>query len=784
MENLLSFFEDAQEAFWIIDQNYRLVYGNKSFYISIEQIYGQSITKGDEILNLMPKNTEHYLFWKNSYEKAFQFKQYSTEIAKGDDYLKLRTKFDFRLIESLSKFVCVRAILLNTSTGEFNYNSAAINNSEFTLNIDEDGNILRISPAAKNILGYISDWMEGKTVIELLHPDERDLLRNFFRSNENMEATWCRIRDFNGKYFWCNIQMAAFGKMKVDRKYVITLNEIRIQKTPADTYVPEANVLQIISEAQSIFIKTGKVNAAFNTCLTYFQNESIAPFSFIATLDWEGTQPSLKTISSSGNWVFAKENSMKNLLKILEEKCSAIQNGINKNKPQEINNAFVIHFEHIYFLLYLLLQKSEIMGVLVTSNMALSSKIAPQVCPAITYFRPLFVSILESNRFLKSANLALRKLAVSKDELQSLVTSLHDIILEVNAKMIIVNVWCNDESTLSIPKELMIGKNISEVKGIHLGTKFETAIEKIFETEKPQLINYMDPLGGKKEWFSAKMNLVKMFNGEKRVSILIQDITQQKEAEFIIAETLLKEKELNEMKTKMITSVSHEFRTPLATIVSSTELIELNIKKEYHDIEEKTVELFANIYEEAERISDMLRNFLVMGRFEENQLPFKPKITNVIALLQRIIKTRFVSKYGEEKIKFIIKNQPQDANIDPSLMWHIFSNLVSNAIKYSPEEMQVIVELNFLKTEFILIVKDFGIGIPEKDLQNIFKSFYRADNSDNHSGYGLGLSIVDRFVKMHDGNIEVTSKVGEGSIFKIHFNYNIYTYEKNKNFIN
>jgi len=91
--------------------------------------------------------------------------------------------------------------------------------------------------------------------------------------------------------------------------------------------------------------------------------------------------------------------------------------------------------------------------------------------------------------------------------------------------------------------------------------------------------------------------------------------------------------------------------------------------------------------------------------------------------------------------------------------------------------------LDFLEDEFVLSVKDKGIGIPEEDLQHIFQTFYRAGNSDEHSGYGLGLSIVERFVKMHNGNIEVSSKVGKGSMFKIHFHYNINIYEKDKAFI-
>jgi PAS domain S-box-containing protein len=781
MENLLSFFEDAPEAFWVIDENYRLIYANKSFYVSIENTYKRNISKGDVLLNLLSPGSEDYLFWKNSYDKAFQFKQYCTELHRKGSLPRIRKKFDFRLIESLAKFLCIRAVTVDEVTGDFKLSSLSNDNSEFTLSIDEHGNILRISPDVKNILGYFTEWMENKSVIDFLHPEERDLLRNFFKDNESMERTWCRIRDVNGKYFWCNIQMAAFGKMQVNRKFVITINEIRLQKTPANLFVPDTDILQVISEAQSIYIGTVNAKKACDTCLLYFQNEGISPFSFVAKLNWLGTQPILKIVSTYGTWVHAGENSVRNLLSTLSVKCYELQQAINNNVSKEINSGFIIAFEGTYFMMYLLIYETEIVGVLVTSDLSLEGEI-PKVNPLITYFKPLFVSVLQSSRFLKNANIALHKLAVSRDELQSLVTSLDDIILEVNTNYELVNIWCNDEAILSLPRDLMKGKKIREVKGEVLGPLFEEAIEKVIRTESSYSIEYLDPPDSKVEWFAAKMNLVRMFNGEKRVSILIQDISQRKKAEAIITDTLKKEKELNEMKSKMITSISHEFRTPLSTIVSSTELLEMYIKKDYATISNSTSELFGNIYEEVDRLSDMLRNFLVMGRFEENQTPFRPKDTDVKALVYRIIRTRFYAKYGEAKVKIIVKNEPRNAYLDPSLFWHILSNLVSNAIKYSPEDQKVILKLEFLDNEFLLSVSDKGIGVPEEDLPNIFQSFYRATNSEEHSGYGLGLSIVERFIKMHHAGIEVKSKLGEGSTFIIHFKYLIY--EKNQTVIN
>jgi PAS domain S-box-containing protein len=772
MENLLSFFEDTPEPFWIIDQSYRLIYGNKSFFVTSQNTYGKQLQGGGNVLELLPQDSDHQQLWKASYDRAFQFKQFSFETNRKDQFFKTRMKFEFRLIEILSKFVCVRGILLDENTGTFHYSTLNKDHTEFTLSIDEDGNILRIAPAVLNILGYFTEWMENKSVIDFLHPDEKDLLRDFFRNNESLDATWCRLRDVNGNYFWCNIQMAAFGKMNIDRKYVITINEVRIQKTPVNAYVPDTNILQVITEAQAIYIQNGKAKPAFDICLKYFQNESIVPFAFIASLEWKGTSPYLKIISHYGKWINAGEHTIKALLDRLSLHCQFIQNSINHNEPNEIHNGILVMFEEMAFMMYLLIDGNEITGVMVTSDLVPEKKEA-KVIPIINYFKPILVSIFHGSRFLKNANSALHKLALNKDELQSLVTSLDDIILEVNAQCELVNLWSNDDALLSMPKELMKGKRLLDIKGELLGKILEDGVNEVLANETPKLIEYMDPLGNVHNWYNAKMNLVKMFSGEKRVSILIRDITEKKEAEQIIAENFKKEKELNEMKSRMITSVSHEFRTPLATIVSSTELLEMQIAKENTSLSERTKDSFANIYEEVDRLSDMMRNFLVMGRFEENQMPFKPKLLDIVSLVKKIIRTRFLSKFGEEKVILRVKNEPVAANIDPSLFWHILSNLVANAIKYSAPQSTVIVELKFFEEEFILEVRDKGIGIPESDLINIFKTFYRAGNSDEHSGYGLGLAIVERFVSMHQGLIEVKSTVGSGSTFIIHFKYNL-----------
>jgi len=358
------------------------------------------------------------------------------------------------------------------------------------------------------------------------------------------------------------------------------------------------------------------------------------------------------------------------------------------------------------------------------------------------------------------------------DELESLIALLDDVILVVNNRFEIVRVWCNDPAKLPFSQELMIGKTIRQVKGEELGKQFEDHLTKLFNEGVLDTFEYSEKNGDLINWYIVRIGLIKS-EEDPKISILIHDITMRVRSTLAMKEAFVKEKELNLIKSKMITNVSHEFRTPLATIVSSTELLEMQLKKRYHDIDQKLIDLFSNIYEEVDRLSDMMRNFLVLGKIEQNQTPFRPKLVDVLAQTKRIIRTRFVVKYGEDKVVIKVINEPRTVEIDDSLYWHILSNLVSNAIKYSPIDKQVIVELQFLENEFVLVVEDNGIGIPENDIPHIFQSFYRADNSTNQVGDGLGLSIVEKFVKMHNAGIEVKSTLGVGSKFIVHFRYNI-----------
>ena len=238
---------------------------------------------------------------------------------------------------------------------------------------------------------------------------------------------------------------------------------------------------------------------------------------------------------------------------------------------------------------------------------------------------------------------------------------------------------------------------------------------------------------------------------------------------------LEKERELNELKSRFISMTSHEFRTPLTTIMGSTELLKHyshnwnNEKKQLH---------FARIQSSVKHMINLLEDVLLIGKTDAGKITFNPSEFDVVLFCHNLIEEIEVgidnSKY---QVMFEYEGLNHQACMDEKLLRHILTNLLSNAIKYSPHGGIVEFKLDCQKDKAIFQIKDQGIGIPEADMPRLFESFHRATNTDNISGTGLGLCIVKQSVDIHDGEINVESKVGIGTTFTVTIPYQ----QKNNN---
>lgn len=254
-------------------------------------------------------------------------------------------------------------------------------------------------------------------------------------------------------------------------------------------------------------------------------------------------------------------------------------------------------------------------------------------------------------------------------------------------------------------------------------------------------------------------------NGTLLGAVLIfRDITQRKGAEQEIRKALAKEKELNELKSSFISMTSHEFRTPLTTILGSAELLE-----HYSDkwTQEKKINHLQRIQTNVKRLVHLLDNILLIGKADAGRLEFNPEPINLKEFCLNLVEELQPSTSTQHTLNFVSHGECPDACMDEKLLQHILSNLLSNAIKYSPAGGTVHFDLVCQDSEVIFRIRDEGIGIPSDDLQGLFETFHRARNVGQIQGTGLGLAIVKKSVDLHGGKIAVSSEVGAGTTFTV-----------------
>ncbi|MGO3719885.1 MAG: PAS domain S-box protein [Mesonia hippocampi] len=261
-----------------------------------------------------------------------------------------------------------------------------------------------------------------------------------------------------------------------------------------------------------------------------------------------------------------------------------------------------------------------------------------------------------------------------------------------------------------------------------------------------------------------------------QVLVVHNNITQQKEVEEEIRNTLQKEKELNELKSRFIATASHEFRTPLSVILSSATLIE---KQNEAGNEKKREKYLGKIKANVRSLVTILNDFLSLSKLEEGKVMAKPEYMNLSTFSESAINDIKPNRKKGQKIKLVENNTVLEADLDPKLLKHILFNLLSNAIKYSPEDSEISLILSKTEDAIILEVSDKGIGIAEEDHKNMFQRFFRAKNATNIQGTGLGLNIVKQYTELMGGTISFKSKINEGTCFKIVLPINNKPNEKN-----
>jgi PAS domain S-box-containing protein len=359
----------------------------------------------------------------------------------------------------------------------------------------------------------------------------------------------------------------------------------------------------------------------------------------------------------------------------------------------------------------------------------------------------------------KAAELILQRQA-------QIINQIHDSVLTTDLRGAITSWNKGAERHFGFQNEEIIGQNFSILCAGKQDTFFQNQVLQPLLNKGDHEVE-LEMFAQNHDEFSAHLSLSIQKDDEgKSIGMIayIMDISDRKQAEAEILKNLEKERGLNELKTRFITTVSHEYRTPLATILSSLELLEYY---GHCSTEQEKKEYCQQIRSSIQRMTDLLNDVLTIEKSEAGKFTFTPEPLDLKKFCQDFVTELQGNIKTEHRILLDIKGQSSQAQMDKKLMRHIFSNLISNAVKYSPKGGTIRFEIFYQDPIATFCIRDQGIGIPPEAIQNLFQSFFRANNVGNIAGTGLGLSIVKRLVEIHGGSISVESEVGSGTSFLV-----------------
>jgi signal transduction histidine kinase len=237
-------------------------------------------------------------------------------------------------------------------------------------------------------------------------------------------------------------------------------------------------------------------------------------------------------------------------------------------------------------------------------------------------------------------------------------------------------------------------------------------------------------------------------------------LNQLRESEERTRQALAKEQELNELKSNFVAMVSHEFRTPMTTIRTAVDILEYNSKKLTDD---RRTKYFDRIQNAINQMLHLLDEILFLSKTEAAKLEYKPTLVDLVNFCTELTDILQVNAGSQHRIIFTFQGESTQAQMDEDLLNCIFTNLISNAIKYSPQNSIIWFDLICKDRLATFQVRDHGMGIPLKDQTSLFQTFYRASNVGVIQGTGLGLTIVKKCVELHGGHIQLESKQDVGT---------------------
>jgi PAS domain S-box-containing protein len=254
---------------------------------------------------------------------------------------------------------------------------------------------------------------------------------------------------------------------------------------------------------------------------------------------------------------------------------------------------------------------------------------------------------------------------------------------------------------------------------------------------------------------------------QRRTEALRQTLFELEKSRHDLQVALARERELGELKTRFVTMASHEFKTPLSTILTSATLAGKYRKTEEQDLRDKHLK---KIQDTILNMSNLLNEFLSLGRLEEGRVASRPSEFHLSEMMGELVKEMKIQA-GKKCVILFQPEGKKSVRLDKDLLRYILMNLLSNAIKFTSPGGKILIRSENSGDELKISVEDDGIGMSAEDQEHLFERFFRGRNADNIQGTGLGLHIVQRYVHLMKGSIRFQSELNKGTIVLLQFPY-------------
>lgn len=394
----------------------------------------------------------------------------------------------------------------------------------------------------------------------------------------------------------------------------------------------------------------------------------------------------------------------------------------------------------------------------------------------LSLFSPRIAGEIERNELIEELEKSKKQLELKVEErtlqlkeseevFRKLAENSNDTVMRFNKNLEHIYVNPVVEELTGMRVQDFIGKTHKQMNfPNYLIEIWEDTLEKSLHNKKEYRIEFQLPNGIWIDWF-----VIPELNAQGEVETLYgygRDITTHKTMEKQISDALIREKELNELKSRFISTTSHEFRTPLTAIMSSAELIQLFSDEWTKQLKDEHIN---RIISSVEYLTNLLEDILFISKADSGKIKYEPARTDLYQLFEIILSNvkSFEKKNHETVFEYNISRKI--FKLDAKIIRQAVTNLLTNAYKYSPDggkvKLTCWIEEDYLK----ISVSDDGIGLNKEDLLHLFEPFYRAKSVHNIPGTGLGLSIVKKAVEAHKGFIKCENKQPKGLIFSISF---------------